>query len=540
MARHRHLVAVGLLPLAVLAVFFVYPVVGMVARGFVVDGHVEPAAVLDVLARSRTHRVLWFTLWSAGLATVLTVLLGLPVAFALYRLDFPGRGLLRAAVTVPFVLPTVVVGVAFRQLLAPSGWLGRLGLDGSAAAIVAALVFFNISVVVRTVGSLWESLDPRREDAARVLGASRWALLRTVTLPSLRPAIASAAVVVFLFCATAFGVVLTLGGIRRANLETEIWLLTSQQLDLTGAAGLSILQVTVIVVLLVLTKRFEAGAHSSGVARPARPVRTSDLPVLVWTAAVLGFLALPVLGLVARSLQYDGRWTLANYAALGSDNTLLAVPVAQALSNSLQIAGVAATLALTLGAMVAWVVAQRGRTPTARVALRSLDAAFMLPLGVSAVTVGFGFLVTLAGPPLRLLDWPWLVPIAQAMVALPLVVRTLLPVLRGIDDRQRQAASSLGASPWRVLLSVDLPVAWRALLAAAGFAFAVSLGEFGATSFLVRDEVPTLPVVIYRLIGHPGPHNAAMAMAASVLLAAITAGIMLAVERLRVRGMGGF
>ena len=139
--------------------------------------------------------------------------------------------------------------------------------------------------------------------------------------------------------------VLTLGGIRRANLETEIWLLTSQQLDLTGAAGLSILQVTVIVVLLVLTKRFEAGAHSSGVARPARPVRTSDLPVLVWTAAVLGFLALPVLGLVARSLQYDGRWTLANYAALGSDNTLLAVPVAQALSNSLQIAGVAATLA---------------------------------------------------------------------------------------------------------------------------------------------------------------------------------------------------
>ena len=133
-----------------------------------------------------------------------------------------------------------------------------------------------------------------------------------------------------------------------------------------------------------------------------------------------------------------------------------------------------------------------------------LDGFFMLPLGVSAVTLGFGFLITLDEPPLDLRDSPLLVPIAQALVALPLVVRTLAPVLAGIDDRQRQAAASLGASPWRTLLTVDLPVVWKPLLAAAGFAFAVSLGEFGATSFLARDDTPTLPIVIFRLIGHPG------------------------------------
>jgi len=158
----------------------------------------------------------------------------------------------------------------------------------------------------------------------------------------------------------------------------------------------------------------------------------------------------------------------------------------------------------------------------------------MLPLGVSAVTLGFGFLVALDRPPVEFRDSPFLVPVAQALVALPLVVRVLAPVLQGIDERQRQAAASLGAGPLRTLVTVELPVVWRPLLVAAGFAVAVSLGEFGATSFLARDENPTLPVVIYQLISRPGPQNYGMALAASVVLAALTAAVVLAIESLRV------
>jgi thiamine transport system permease protein len=164
----------------------------------------------------------------------------------------------------------------------------------------------------------------------------------------------------------------------------------------------------------------------------------------------------------------------------------------------------------------------------------------MLPLGVSAVTLGFGFLITLDQPPLDFRDSLLLVPIAQALVALPLVVRTLVPVLGGVDDRQRQAAASLGAGPLRAFLTVDLPVMSKPLLAAAGFAFAVSLGEFGATSFLAREDHPTLPIVIFRLIGHPGAMNYGMALAASVVLAATTALVMLLVEQLRVPSVGSF
>jgi thiamine transport system permease protein len=536
------LLALG--PVLLLGVFFVLPVAAMVSEGFFVDGELDVAGVLEVLTRPRVLRVAWFTVWSSTVATAVAVLLGLPAAYALHRLALPGRRIVRAALLVPFVLPTVVVGVAFRQLLGESGPLGGLGLDGTPVAIIAGLVFFNVAVVVRAVGAAWESLDRRPGEAAAALGASPWQVLRTVTLPALRPAIVSAASVVFLFCATAFGVVLTLGGVRYATVETEIYLLTTTLFDLRAAAALSLVQLVVVVVLLVVAARLRATpdpATARSAPRPQRPGRR-DVPVLVGTAVLLALVALPIVTLVSGSLHVDGAWSLDNYRRLtttGEDQALL-VPVTDALVTSLRIAVDATWMALLMGLAVSLLVTRRSRTRVERRVRGSLDLLFMLPLGVSAVTIGFGFLIALDEPPLDLRDSPLLVPIAQALVALPLVVRTISPVLAGIDDRQRQAAASLGAPPWRALLTVDLPVVWKPLLAASGFAFAVSLGEFGATAFLARDEQPTLPVVIFRLLGHPGEHNYGMALAASVVLAVATAAVMLVVERLRVPSLGAF
>ena len=544
LSRPLTLAALAVVPVVVLGIFFVLPVGGMLALGFWPDGSFDPVGVLEVLARPRVHRVLWFTVWSASVATAVSVLLGLPAAHALHRLEFRGRQLVRAAVLVPFVLPTVVVGVAFRELLGESGPLGFLGLDGTPVAIVAGLVFFNVAVVIRSVGAAWASLDPRPGEAAAVLGASPFQVFRTVTLPALRPAIVSSASVVFLFCATAFGVVLTLGGLRYASVETEIYLLTTNLLDLQAAAALSVLQLVAVTALLVIAGRLRAVPDPSvarAVVRPRRPGR-GDRAALTSTVLLLVVVAAPIATLVAGSLRVGDGWGLGNYEALtttGSNQALL-VPVTAALVTSLRTAVDATWMALSLGLLVAFLVTRRSRSRAERRVRGGLDGFFMLPLGVSAVTLGFGFLVTLGRPPLELRDSALLVPIAQALVALPLVVRTIVPVLAGIDDRQRQAAASLGAGPLRAILTVDVPVVWKPLLAAGGFAFAVSLGEFGATSFLARDENPTLPVVIYRLIGHPGELNYGMALAASVVLAATTALVMLVVERLRVPSVGAF
>ena len=544
MRRSLELVGLAALPLAVLGVFFVLPVSGMISEGFVTDGRFDPGGVLEVLGRPRVHRVLWFTLWSSSVATLLAVLLGLPVAHLLHRRRFPGRRALRSLLLVPFVLPTVVVGVAFRELIGEAGPLGFLGLDGSAAAIVAGLVFFNVAVVIRAVGAAWESLDPRAAEAAAALGAGPAHVFRTVTLPALRPAIVSAASVVFLFCATAFGVVLTLGGLRYSSVETEIYLLTTNLLDLQAAAALSIVQLLAITALLVLSGRLRAVPDPTLARSTRRPPRAAigDWPGVLATVLVLLLVGTPLAALVSGSLRVDDAWSLGNYRALtgaGSQQALL-VPAVDALATSLRTAVDATWMSLSLGLLVTVVVTRRSRSRTERRVRGLLDGLFMLPLGVSAVTLGFGFLITLDRPPLDLRDSPLLVPIAQALVALPLVVRTLVPVLSGIDDRQRQAAASLGAGPLRTFATVDLPTMWRPLTAAAGFAFAVSLGEFGATSFLAREDHPTLPIVIFRLIGHPGAMNYGMALAASVLLAATTALVMLTVDRLRVPSVGAF
>ena len=535
-------------PLAFLTVFFAWPVVTLVGRGLAPDGALDLSGFGEVLARERTWRILTQTLTQATLGTAVCVALGIPGALVLYRRSFPGRDLLRGVVTVPFVLPSVVVGVAFHALVTRGGPLEALGLDGTLTAVAAALAFFNYGLVVRTVGTMWSRLDPRAVEAARALGASPMRAFATVTLPALAPAIASAASLTFLFCATAYGVVLVLGGVGIGTIETEIYRLTTQYLDLRGAAVLSVVQLGVIALALWVAERARAATQTRLRLRTEAPtsrLRAADAPALAVTAVtVVGLLVAPMAVLVMRSLQRDGAWTLANYTDLGTTGgrSALLVTVWEAAANSVSVAVAAAAIALTLGVAVCLVVSRRPRSRALARVITGLDAAFMLPLGVSAVTVGFGFLITLARPPLALTRSWWILPLAQAVVAVPLVVRTLLPALRAIDPRQREAAAALGAGPGRVLLTVDGPQLLRAGGLAAGFALATSLGEFGATSFLARPQEPTLPVVVYRLIGSPGSQNQGMALAGGVVLAVGSAVVMLGCEWLQTRlgpGRGG-
>lgn len=534
-------VLAGAVAVGFLVVFFAAPAANLIAKGFVDEaGHPTWSVMAATFTSPHTWRIIRFTLGQAALGTALCLILGIPGAHLLYRVRWPGRTIARGLVSVPFVLPTVVVGVAFRTLLASDGRLGFLGLDGSWQAITAALVFFNYSVVVRTVGATWAQLDPRRGEAAAALGASPARVFRTVTLPALGPAIASAASVVFLFCASAFGVVLVMGGTKYSTLETEIYLQTVEFLDLPTASSLAIVQLVVVAVCLYLSGRAQRGMQRSlGNATPrllAFRGRRDAAPAVLTVLVVLLLLLAPILTLVERSLHSGGGWSLDNYRALaGLGDSGLIVSVWQALGNSLLIAVQATVLAVLLGGIVALLLSRRPSTRWGRAGLSAGDAAFMLPLGVSAVTVGFGFLITLDRPPLDLRTSPVLVPIAQAMVAIPLVVRVLLPTLRGIDPRQQEAAAALGASPWRVLGTIDLPVLGRGLGLAIGFAFSTSLGEFGATSFLSRPDHMTLPVAIGRLISRPGAQNYGMAMAASVVLAAMTIAVMSLAETVRPR-----
>lgn len=366
------------------------------------------------------------------------------------------------------------------------------------------------------------------------LGASPLKAAWTVTLPSLRSAIISSGALAFLFSASGFGIVMTLGRGAYHTIETEIWFQTTQVLNLSAAAALSITQLVVVSAMLWLSNHFQRRSEVALKLLPestaGRRPRGSDLPALIVTGVViLALIVVPLATLVVRSLHSRGEWTLAGYERLFDSR------LGGAVVTTLTTATGAAALALILGILVALVASRRPRTARGRNWLAAVESAFMLPLGVSAVTVGFGYLITLNRPPLDLRSSVILIPIAQALVALPLVVRTLLPTLRAISIRQIQAAETLGASPWRALATIEFPALGRGLGLALGFALATSLGEFGATSFLARPDNPTLPVLIFQLFSRPTGDNHVTALAASVVLAVMTAAVMIAAEKVRPR-----
>jgi len=508
-------VAVAALPTVFIGYFFVYPVARILGIGL---------AELDIGAsglEARLLRVGWFTLWQATLSTILTLVAAAPLTWAVSSYEFRGRRLATALITVPFVLPTVVVGTAFVSL----------GFDGSIWAILAAHVFFNTAVVVRTVSTLWSRIDPQLEETARVLGATGWKVFLRVTLPLLKPAIAAAASIVFLFTFTSFGVVLILGGFEFATLEVEIYRQAVTLFDLPLAAALAIVQLVGVTAALYAYSRYQERKtvtwtleRASNRRKPRGSTRAA-VALSVW--ATIGTLSIPLIALVTRSLSGEF------YRGIFESDPVVGRPIS-AVGNSLLFALVATGIATLVGVMAAAVIAGRQGSLS-----RWFDLTLMLPLGTSAVTIGFGFIVAL--------DWPvdlrasaWLVPIAHALVALPFVVRSTVPTLRSIPTETREAAAVLGASPSRVWREIDLPIVSRAALVGAAFAFVISLGEFGATSFVARPNTPTIPTMIFRLLGRPGETSFGMAMAMAVVLAVLTAGIVMWIDRARFGEIGRF
>ncbi len=508
--RARRLAA--LLPALFALVMVAWPLAAILRRGFAPEGSLALDALEDLFRSSRSRRVIAFTVEQAALSTGLTLLVGLPAAWATSR-RWRGAAVVRALFTVSFVLPTVVMGIAVRSFL-----------DRGLLAIVLAHAAFNVAVVARIVGAAWAQLDPTEEDAAQTLGASPPRAFLDVTAARLAPSIAAAALITFLFSFTSFGVIAVLGDARTATIEIEIWR-SARTLALDRAAALTLVQLVVVVVVLWLASW--AGRPNVEVARVPQALRArSPLLVAAAVAPAVAIVGLPLAVLFFSALRPRGSFSLAAARALVSDDTALAVRPIEALGTSLRFCAVATVVAGVVGGLAAFALA--GRRTRSR---RGLDAVLMLPLGVSAVTLGYGYLITFDEPPLELRAHWWIVPLAHAAVAVPFVVRAVLPALRSIDPRWREAAGTLGAAPSRAWRDVDLPLAARSFSVGVGFAAAISLGEFGATALLAREGTPTAPFAIARLLGQPGDRNVLGARALAIALGALTTVIVLLTER---------
>ncbi len=533
-------------PLLFLSLFYFYPLVRIFLLSFFPEGSWQGTELLRLFSTSSYLRILWFTCWQAAVSTLLTLLFALPAAFVYARYSFTGKRLVRILTTIPFVLPTVVVAAAFRALLGNNGLVNTqlmqlfhlehppVMLEQTVWFFLLAHVFYNYALVMRIVGGFWSGLSPELANGARMLGASPGQIFLRITLPLLMPAIGSAALLVFIFCFTSFGVILILGGPGFATLEVEIYRQSVQLFNLPMAATLSLIQIMINFLLMWLHARLSRKSNVSWLAdgSTGRPLYAKTFAEKIFLTANLIFmgclLVTPLLALLVRSFMSDSGWTLAFYTALftAPADSVFFVPPGAAILNSVGFGLATMVLALGIGLSAAAYLALPAKKGTA-----FWDAIIMLPLATSAVTLGFGYIITLNKPPLNLRDSVLLVILAHTLVAFPFVVRCLLPALRQIPGSLREAAALLGASPRRIRLVIDLPLISKALLVAAVFAFAISMGEFGASAFVTRPETPTMPVAIFRFLSQPGEMNYGQAMAMSTVLMLVTSAAFFILEK---------
>jgi len=493
-----------------------------------------------------------FTFYQATLSTLLTIGIGLPAAWLFGRFKFKGKNALRIASTLPFILPTVVVAAGFSALIGPRGWINVLlmqlmGLTvppirimNSLLAILLAHVFYNTSIMIRVVGAALAQFDQRMEDAARTLGASSWQAFFKVTFPNLLPSILSSVLLVFLFDFTSFGVILMLGGPQFSTLEVEIYIQTVQFLNLPLAGALSLIQLLFTMLMTLMLMRLGDSAFADPIM-PRMQEENMRSPRSTWektfTTGIIAILLLllvsPVAALVFKSLLVEGsqgsELSMRYFLELFSNRrqSYFYVPPFQALLNSLRFAFVSSLVSLFLGLLLSYGLRANSRFN------RWVEWLMMFPLGTSAVTLGLGFFIFFFRGTGSARWYPWLIPMAHSLISLPFVLRVVQPVLRSIPVNIHWAAATLGASPLGIIRRVDLPILWRSFMTAALYAFTISLGEFGATSFLSRPDLPTIPVAIFRYLGLPGSINYGQAMAMAVIILVVCVISMLALDQLQ-------
>lgn len=515
-------------PLLFIGVLFYWPLAKILSLGF--SGN-----WFESIATSKVLDIFWFTIWQALLSSLISISLGIPGAYVLYARRLHGQGIIKAFITVPFVLPTIVVAIGFTSFRRIPVFNSFLQDGSDIPIIILAHVFMNYAIAVRVIGSTWRNLDFSLEDAASLDGAGRLRTFMEITLPHLKTSIASAFSLIFLYCAASFGIILVLGGGAVRTIETEIYLTATQYLDLQKTAGLVFLQSLITAIAFLASRdRSESGLLENQ-TNPSRKLDRRDLPVIAITATFISiFIALPILKIFVDAFLAEGSPSILNFANLAGHGArdLLNISVAQAALNSLRNAIVASAVSISIGLLVSFIISRRKRGPYVRISQGILDLAFQAPLGLSSVVLGFGYLITFSSGifPLRS---SWLVtPIVASILSTPLVIRLIYPSLISIDADLLESASTDGASAEQVWWQIEAPIIRTVILTALGFSALISIGEFGAANFLAYGDQATLPVILYQLISRPGAQNYGMAMAASSLLILFVALVMYLITRL--------
>lgn len=501
--KHYFYTSLLLIPLSFLIYFYYFPLTVLVKYGF--------SQSLNKWQNTFTNpligRFLCFTFYQAIATTLGAILLGLPAGFALARGKPYMKNTLATSVTVPFLLPPISILLGFVVLFEKNGLLAKflhlqqplLQVFANPTAIILAHTMYNVSVIARITATAFESESKELHDMAAILKASTWMKFRTITLHHIKPAILAAATLVFLYSFNSFAIVLILGSVKYQTLEVMIYTKSKVRLDFEGAAILAILQLILNVIFIsfylhTASKETQATNHT---VLPATEYLRNRILSTIYLLFVVTVTWAPIITTFYNFIRlfYEASARVKQQLLSGTYESFLGTTPLRVLLNTLFFGLSTASIAVFFTiVLVLYLQSKRNQREHKIISFLTL-----LPMTTSAITISFAFLLAY-GAHQNFSDMIWVYILgAHVIAAIPFATRSVLSAWENVAPELLDVSETLGASNWRIFRTVTLPVIKGGIVVATLFAFAISIGEFGATYFLARGEWITVSLAIERL-----------------------------------------
>ncbi|MEX2535107.1 MAG: iron ABC transporter permease [Trueperaceae bacterium] len=512
--------ALFVLALALLGVLVAYPMLALVVTAFTHQGSPSLHHLITALSQSENLNALWNSLWISVLATAGATIIGTALAWSVARTDMPGRKVLRALFLIPFLIPPFIYALAIQQLLGPIGYLNRFWRElaggilfdiNSAPGIIIVLALGSYPFAYLTMLTAFERLPVELEEAAQISGASRWHVIRTVTLPMLAPTIGAGAVLAFVASISNFGVPAILGFRRGIQvLTTRIYEEITRGVDsdrLAVAAALSLVlglfggAGILLQRLLSGRRKFTliSGRGGSGDIMRLGPFRWA-MTSFGWTFVILTSI-LPLAAILLTSLlQAPGvPLSLDAISLRWFERLMVASPrIQQAALNSLFLAFFAATVTTLVGTVLGFLIG-RARVPGAGF----IDWLATLPYSIPGTVVAIAMILAWLQPiPLlgfSIYNTIWILLVAYVARYLAFAVRGSLASLQQIGETLEEAARISGATPWQSTRDVLVPLLRPAMRSAWILVFIPALQELTLSALLVGPRSQTLGYAVFNL-----------------------------------------
>ncbi len=530
--------------------FFYFPVFYFLFQGIFTTGEEGLAQLLDKVFFDEKlfFEVLSFTVYQSALSAIISIILAFPLAYFFAKYNFKFKKIIESVILIPFILPSMIVIISLISFYNNNIVLNKLaGLDFNKLlfgfpGIILAHVFYNVSVAFKLITEGYQSIDERYYEITKTFGEKPFKTFLRITLPLLIPYIASAFLIIFIYCFMSFAIILTFGGFKYITLEFKIYETVIIDLQYKLGSLYAVGQFVFSLLFMFISGNFINRFQTEKIKGfKYRLKKIKDKSKLFKTAFygyisfILLFLAGPLISLIAKSFIVKEQFSFLNYVKLFSVNNIdvIGVDFYSVLFQSLLFAFLCGIFTLFVSFALGLIFRRKKSF---------IINFFILPIGISFVTYSLGLrilqidIVSVLGDNFftslissEIFSNFILVVIAQFFLTFPIVFRILRNSIENIGENYIEVGKSFGASYLQIIRDIIFPLMKKGLSNAGAYSFAIPFSEFTIVLILGQGFILTFPIAIYRLIGK---YKYGFTNAIAVIYIVLCVGIFYLIEKI--------